>query len=139
MVKTRLSPPLSPEAAAAVYEASLGAVSTLAARERGRVEICYDAGDSARGAEEWFAEHFPLVPLCAQSSGDLGLWIARDKWGEQARFQRINSDDPLVRTAADLLQRSPTPQGLLANGERFAAAHPAPRDTRTAANEEQHP
>ncbi len=70
---------------------------------------------------------------------DVGLWIARDKWGEQARFQRINSDDPLVRTAADLLQRSPTPQVLLANGERFAAAHPAPHDTRTAANEEDHP
>ena len=67
---------------------------------------------------------------------DLALWIARDKWGEQARFQRINADDPAVKTAVDLLQRSPTPQALLGNGERFAAAHPAPRDTRTAANDE---
>ncbi len=69
---------------------------------------------------------------------DLALWIARDKWGEQARFQRINADDPLVRTAMDLLQRSPSPQALLVTGERFAAAHPAPRGdtTRTAANEQ---
>ena len=67
---------------------------------------------------------------------DLALWIARDKWGEQARFQRINAEDSAVKTAVDLLQRSPTPQALMGNGERFAAAHPAPRDTRTAANDD---
>ena len=69
------------------------------------------------------------APLVAR---DLALLITRDKWGEQARVQRMNAEDPQVRVAADLLQRSPTPQALLVAGQRYAAAHPAPA-TKTAA------
>ena len=103
-VKTRLSPPLPPEAAAALYEASLRDVLALAARERGQVEICYDAAGSARAAEAWFAEQFPLVPLSRQSSGDLGARLesafARS-FGEGAeRVVVLGSDVPTLPESA---------------------------------------
>ncbi len=67
---------------------------------------------------------------------DLGLMVAQEKWGQRARIERGNVDDPQVRTAMDLLVRSPTPQALLAAGQRYALAHPAPATAgpRTAAN-----
>lgn len=65
----------------------------------------------------------------------LALVITRDLWGEQARIARANADDPQVRTAMDLLTHSPTPTALLAAGQRYAEAHPAPAALgRTAAN-----
>jgi len=67
-------------------------------------------------------------------SRSLALMITQDRWGQQARIERANADDPQVRTAVELLQRSPTPQALLAAGQRYAAAHPAPPVGRTAAN-----
>ncbi len=74
------------------------------------------------GASRWVAHNLALV-------------IAQDKWGQQASIQRRNTDDPQVRTAMDLLMRSPTPAALFAAGQRYAAAHPAPpAATRTAAN-----
>lgn len=68
-VKTRLMPALSPEMAAAVYEACLHDVVKLAARERGRVELWYDGGSSA---ERYFTAEFPVLLVMRQVPGDLG-------------------------------------------------------------------
>ena len=68
-VKTRLAAALTPEAAAAVYEASLHDVLRLAARERGRVELWYDGGPQA---ERYFSEEFPVLRVVRQAPGDLG-------------------------------------------------------------------
>lgn len=67
-VKTRLSPPLPPDAAALLYEACLRDVVALCARERARLEVWYDDHGSAR---DYFAHEF-TVAIHAQSSGDLG-------------------------------------------------------------------
>ena len=66
-VKTRLSPELSGEEAAALYEASLRDVVALAARERAAVELWCDSARSAR--------HFKdegLLPVFTQCRGTLG-------------------------------------------------------------------
>lgn len=68
-VKTRLTPPLPPDEAAAVYEAMLRDVVTLCARERARVELWYDR--DAR-AEMYFSTEFPHLTAMPQSAGDLG-------------------------------------------------------------------
>lgn len=105
-VKTRLTPPLSPDAAAEVYEACLRDVLALAAAERARIEIWFEeyagpdaaagsgrgaagagtsptqpAGDArpgrtAGGSEAYFAREFPVVPLVRQAKGDLGERMA---------------------------------------------------------------
>jgi glycosyltransferase A (GT-A) superfamily protein (DUF2064 family) len=67
-VKTRLSPPLPPEEAAAVYDACLRDVIALAARERGRVELWYE-GNSAH---KYFSREFPHLTCASQSGGSLG-------------------------------------------------------------------
>jgi rSAM/selenodomain-associated transferase 1 len=67
-VKTRLSPPLPPAEAAALYEACLRDVVALCARERARVELWYDDHGTA---SHYFAHEFP-VAIHAQSAGDLG-------------------------------------------------------------------
>lgn len=68
-VKTRLSPPLTPDEACVVYEASLRDVVTHAARERGRVEIWF-AGHPDESV--WFEDAFPRAVLENQCEGDLG-------------------------------------------------------------------
>lgn len=73
LAKTRLSPPLTPEQAAAVYEASLRDVVTLARRTALDVEIHYAGPD---GAADFFAGAFPDVPAYPQGGGDLGQRMA---------------------------------------------------------------
>jgi rSAM/selenodomain-associated transferase 1 len=96
-VKTRLSPPLPPAEAAAVYEASLRDVIALAARERGRVEVWHAGG--ARG-ERWFAREFPHILLREQAAGDLGERLcdafARSFADGAQRVVVIGSDAPTL-------------------------------------------
>lgn len=68
-VKTRLTPPLPPAEAAAVYEACLHDVVARAARERASVELWYE---EAPGAAAYFAAEFGHVERRAQPTGDLG-------------------------------------------------------------------
>ena len=68
-VKTRLTPPLPPDEAAAAYEACLRDVVKLCARERARVELWYHAEGRA---DDYFANEFPHLTLQRQSDGDLG-------------------------------------------------------------------
>jgi rSAM/selenodomain-associated transferase 1 len=68
-VKTRLSPPLPPDEAAAFYEACLRDVVALCARERARVELWYHA--DAR-AQEYFADEFPHLTIAEQHGAHLG-------------------------------------------------------------------
>jgi len=68
-VKTRLTPPLPPDEAAAVYEACLRDVIGVAARQRAQVEVWYH--DDLR-AGEYFESELPHLATIAQSEGDLG-------------------------------------------------------------------
>jgi uncharacterized protein len=68
-VKTRLVPPLSPEQAAAVHEASLRDVIDAARGADAELRIVYDG---TPGAVEWFARAFPDLELRRQAAGDLG-------------------------------------------------------------------
>jgi uncharacterized protein len=68
-VKTRLTPPLPPDEAAALYEACLRDVVALCARERARVELWYHG---AGNAAEYFSEEFPHITQSAQRDGHLG-------------------------------------------------------------------
>ena len=68
-VKTRLTPPLPPDEAAALYEASLRDVVAVCARERARVELWYHDDDYARS---YFALEFPHIMQAQQASGHLG-------------------------------------------------------------------
>lgn len=68
-VKTRLTPPLPPDEAAAVYEACLHDVIAHAARQRARVELWYD---DAAGAHDFFAAELPHLRARPQAAGDLG-------------------------------------------------------------------
>ena len=68
-VKTRLTPPLPPDEAAALYEACLRDVVALCARERARVELWYHEDDHA-GA--YFAREFPHLLQTPQTEGHLG-------------------------------------------------------------------
>lgn len=68
-VKTRLTPPLPPDEAAAVYEACMRDVIARAARERARVELWYRNELRAR---EYFEKELPHIPSLPQVAGDLG-------------------------------------------------------------------
>lgn len=68
-VKTRLTPPLPPDEAAALYEASLRDVVVLCAHERARVELWYHAEPRAA---DYFAREFPHLRSAEQIEGDLG-------------------------------------------------------------------
>jgi len=68
-VKTRLVPALTPVAAASLYEASLRDTAALAARERGRVELWFDAPPDF----EWsLPVELAQIPMQFQVEGDLG-------------------------------------------------------------------
>jgi uncharacterized protein len=71
-VKTRLSPPLPPDEAAAVYEACLRDVITHAARERASVELWYAEDGQGDDAAAYFAREYPHVRREPQAAGDLG-------------------------------------------------------------------
>lgn len=68
-VKTRLTPPLPPDEAAAVYEACLRDVITLCARERATLELWYH---NDHLAEPYFANEFPHIVARSQCAGNLG-------------------------------------------------------------------
>ena len=99
-VKTRLTPPLPPDEAAAVYEACLHDVVTLCARERARVELWYHADPQA---EEYFAYEFPHLTIAEQGSGHLGEKmrdaIARSFADGAQRVLVIGSDVPTLPEA----------------------------------------
>jgi uncharacterized protein len=96
-VKTRLTPPLPPDEAAAVYEACLRDVIARAARERGQVELWYDAEP---GAAAYFDAEFAHLVCRPQSDGDLGARLAdafaRSFEDGAARVVIVGSDAPTV-------------------------------------------
>jgi len=69
--KTRLSPALTPEQAAAVYEASLRDVMVMALSTHTDVEI-----HSATDGDGYFAREFPEIRTLWQAVGDLGQRMA---------------------------------------------------------------
>ena len=68
-VKTRLTPPLSPERAAAVHEASLRDVVARAGGVEADLVIRYAGG---AGSREYFRRSFPDLSALPQGTGDLG-------------------------------------------------------------------
>lgn len=68
-VKTRLTPPLTPEQAAAVHAASLQDVVARAASTTAGAQIMYDDSPDAAA---WFGTTFPDLPRGPQAAGDLG-------------------------------------------------------------------
>lgn len=99
-VKTRLTPPLPPDEAAAVYEACLRDVIVRAAHERAQVEIWYR--DELR-AREYFEKELTHLPLHAQAQGDLGARMhdafARSFADGAERIVIIGSDSPTLPEA----------------------------------------
>lgn len=97
LVKTRLSPPLTPRQAADVHEASLrDVVATVRATGR-EPTICFASGP---GATAYFAGHFPELETFSQDPGDLGRRLKRTfSRGFAAGFTRIvilGSDAPTL-------------------------------------------
>jgi hypothetical protein len=70
-VKTRLSPPLCPAEAAALYRVALQESVARLSRGPVRLVLC------CAGRRAWFARRFPGVPLLAQGRGELGVRLAR--------------------------------------------------------------
>lgn len=93
-VKTRLSPALSPDAAAEFYAASLDDVVVSAVCATGSVDIWY-AGDGG-----YFEQRFPEIPRARQPAGDLGtrLMEAFDRTFAAGadRVSVIGSDAPTL-------------------------------------------
>ncbi len=121
-VKTRLSPPLPPDEAAAVYEACLRDVLALAARERGRLAVWVDGGPAAHA---YFARAFPVVPAEPQSADDLGARIEdafRRNFDEGAeRVVIVGADAPTLpesclHDAFDFLAEVPVVLGPALDG-----------------------
>jgi rSAM/selenodomain-associated transferase 1 len=99
-VKTRLTPPLPPDEAAALYEACMRDVVALCARERARVELWYHDEHTAAG---YFASEFPHLPQTAQGKGDLGEKMrdafARSFADGAQRTMIVGSDMPTMPEA----------------------------------------
>jgi uncharacterized protein len=96
-VKTRLTPPLPPDEAAAVYEACLRDVIAIATRQRAQVEIWYR--DDLR-AGQYFESELPHLAATAQAEGDLGskmLDAFRRSFNDGAeRVLIIGTDSPTL-------------------------------------------
>ena len=120
-VKTRLSPTIAPDDAAALYEASLRDVIALAGRERGRVELWYDG----QGAENYFADQYPHIVRQRQGAGELGE-RQRDAFHRSfvdgaERVVLIGSDSPTLpeghlNAAFDDLREAPAVLGPAQDG-----------------------
>jgi rSAM/selenodomain-associated transferase 1 len=67
-VKTRLTPPLSPEAAASLAEAFLEDAVSICGQVKGATTVLFRAGETDRLSPEWM-EDLTCLP---QSGGDLG-------------------------------------------------------------------
>lgn len=96
-VKTRLTPPLTPEQAAAVHEASLHDVVARARTTAANLHIRYA---EAPGAEEFFGLAFDDLEATPQGDGDLGARLARtfaEAFANEAdRVIVIGSDSPTL-------------------------------------------
>jgi carboxyl-terminal processing protease len=64
---------------------------------------------------------------------ELGDEITYSKWGEQERRRRVNSIDPQIRTAVELLRASNTPQALFGAAEQIEARRAALQSAAAAA------
>jgi uncharacterized protein len=96
-VKTRLTPPLTPEEACAVYEACLHDTIDRAVAAAGSLRIAYD---DAHGSREYFERTFPGTLLTPQSAGDLGarleaIFVQRFAAGAQG-VAIIGTDSPTL-------------------------------------------
>lgn len=70
-VKTRLTPPLSPAEASALYGVALRESVTRFATGPAAVVLCW------AGRRSWFSRGYPGVPLFSQGRGDLGARLTR--------------------------------------------------------------
>lgn len=61
-------------------------------------------------------------------SRNLAVEITRAKWGSSEARRRLNTEDPWIRLAADLLRQSDDVEGLFAVAERYRAAHAEVRE-----------
>jgi uncharacterized protein len=96
-VKTRLSPPLTPDEAAAIHQASLFDVVRLARAAHGDVRLRHD---DPPGSAAYFARVFPDLEQTPQGDGDLGRRLERafdDAFAEDAAAAAIiGSDSPTL-------------------------------------------
>lgn len=87
-VKTRLTPALSPEAAAAVHRVFLlHLLRRMQQWDAGDVYVCFDPPDRQRDFAELLG--LPVNRLFPQSSGDLGARLAAAGWHLAGRYDRI--------------------------------------------------
>jgi len=70
-VKTRLTPPLCPAEATALYRVALRETVARFSAGPARLVLC------CAGRRAWFARNFPKMPLLAQGRGELGARLAR--------------------------------------------------------------
>jgi rSAM/selenodomain-associated transferase 1 len=70
-VKTRMTPPLRPAEAMALYRVALRETVARLAAGPARLVLCY------AGRRAWFARNFPGLPLLSQGRGELGARLAR--------------------------------------------------------------
>lgn len=106
-VKTRLSPPLSPEQSASLYQVSLQeTVCRMQALQGIDQVICF------AGEQDWFSETFPGIPLMPQMGAGLSARLSDSLirlWSRgYRRVVMIGSDSPdlpypLVEQAFELL------------------------------------
>ena len=120
-VQTGLTPPLPPDDAATLYEASLRDVITVAGRERGRVELWYDRPSAAA----YFASEFAHVLQQQQAGGDVGARQAdafeRSFRDGAERVVIITSESPTLpdthlNAAFDTLREAPAVVGPAQDG-----------------------
>lgn len=122
LAKTRLSPPLTPEQAAAVHEASVKDVVSTALRTGMDVEIHHSGSEDAAN---YFRLAFPRVPAFPQAPGDLGDRLAAacgDVFARgAARVIVIGSDSPTlpdgeIQAAAGMVRGGTVVLGPAADG-----------------------
>jgi uncharacterized protein len=98
-VKTRLCPPLRPEEASAVHEASLRDVVRTARQAHDDVRLRYD---DAPGSADYFAAAFPDLAHETQGDGDLGRRLEAafdDAFTNGAAAAIMGSDSPTLPVA----------------------------------------
>jgi len=104
-VKTRLSPPLSPEQAAQLYQIALEESVVRLRKLPQSLAICYD------GQRSWFSKTFPGLPLLPQIEGDLG---ARMQAASAALFATSGGPVALIGSDSPDLPLSLAQQALQA-------------------------
>jgi hypothetical protein len=131
-VKTRLSPPLSPREACALYETALRESVARFATGPYQPVLCWT------GRRNWFARAFPETPLLWQGRGDLGARLTRITAGLFAAgggpVALAGADSPdlplaLLAAALDALRRADAAMVPSADGgyALLALNRPAPQ------------